>query len=101
VKADEVASVKKTKGELWSDAEIDALVTLYLVSFDGQPGEWREVWPIFSKKFPARSESAFRMYYSVIKGYDSKDAREGLAGGSRQLRDALAKVDPARFVTAV
>jgi len=103
LKAEKVAPVKAkkaTKNETWSDAETDALVTLYLVAHDGQPGEWREVWPVFSKKFPNRSESAFRMHFSVIKGYDAKDAREGLTGGSVALRERLLAVDPVRFAAA-
>ena len=93
-------ATKRTKGETWSAAEIDALVTLYCVAADGNTGEWVEVWPIFSKKFPERSENAFRMYFSIIKGYDAKDAREGLAGGSIALRQALLAADPIRFASA-
>jgi hypothetical protein len=75
-------------------------VTLYLVSWTGQPGEWVEIWPVFSKKFPNRSEGAFRMHFSVIKGYDAKDDRQGLTGGSVALRDRLIAADPARFASA-
>jgi hypothetical protein len=70
------------------------------VAFDGQPGEWVEVWPAFNKKFPNRNENSFRMYFSIVKGYDAKDVRTGLAGGSKKLRDCLLKTDPVRFASA-
>lgn len=84
----------------WTDAEIDVMVTLYRVAFDGQPGEWREVWPVFSKRFPERSENSFRWAFSIIKGYDSKDERQGATGGSKALKAALIAADADRFAAA-
>lgn len=91
---------QRAEAQPWTDAEITALVTLYMVAFDGQPGEWREVWPVFSKRFPERSENSFRWAFSVVKGYDAKDERQGATGGSKALRAALLAADPVRFATA-
>jgi hypothetical protein len=90
---------KSVTRELWSDAELDLAVQLYLVAYD-RPVEgetnWADVWPIFNKRFPERGEGAFRMVLSQIKSLDIYFVGDGLKP-SAALSQKLLAADPVRF----
>lgn len=93
---------KSVTRELWSDAELDLAIQLYLVAYD-RPVEgetnWAEVWPIFTKRFPERGESAFRMVMSQISSLDTYVEWVGLKP-SAALTQKLRSADPVRFGAA-
>ncbi len=97
-------TAKKTvTRELWSDAELDLAVQLYLLAYDRPlEGEtnWAEVWPIFAKRYPERGEGAFRMVLSQIKSLDNYFVGDGL-NPSAALTQKLLAADPERFTVDV
>jgi hypothetical protein len=99
VKAQPKKAPKATKKVRWTGAELDYLVTRYLVHFNKADGtvNYGAINDEFAVKFPQRGTTGVQMAICQIRGLDTWVAGEGLTDTSQSLIDKLYSIDSVRF----